>query len=91
MFLSYIALISITPHYGNQLGGTPVLIKGISFNELVNITCQFDDIKTRGIRISNKEAMCVSPRLAKSGSVPFSVSINDVLVDNSVRSFYARK
>ena len=83
--------MSITPHYGNQLGGTPVLIKGISFNELVNITCQFDDIKTQGIRMSNREAMCVSPRLPKSGSVPFSVSINDVLVENSVRFFYARK
>ena len=83
--------MSITPHYGNQLGGTPVLIKGISFNEFVNISCRFDNIKTRGIRISNREAMCVSPRLPKSGSVPFSVSINDVLVENSVRFFYARK
>ena len=84
-------MISITPHCGNQLGGTPVLIKGTCFNELVNISCQFDNIKTRGIRISNREAMCVSPRLAKSGSVPFSVSINDVLIENSVRCFYTRK
>ena len=90
VILHYIYIGFITPHFGNQLGGTPVLIRGI-FDELVIISCVFGTIETRGVRISETQAMCISPRLDFAGPVDFNVFLNDVLIPiNGVR-FYARK
>ena len=87
-FTLYIGFI--TPHFGNQLGGTPVLIRGI-FNESVNISCEFGTIETRGVRISETQAMCISPRLDIAGPVEFNVFLNDALIPNNSVRFYARK
>ena len=87
-FTLYIGFI--TPHFGNQLGGTPVLIRGI-FNESVNISCVFGTIETRGVRISETQAMCISPRLDFAGPVEFNVFVNDALIPNNSVRFYARK
>ena len=82
---------SISPNYGNQLGGTPIIITGPCFNESSSITCRFGEIETPCVRISNREALCISPKLDVKGHIPIKVIIGNVeYVDDSV-TFYSRK
>ena len=53
----------MSPNYGNQLGGTPIIITGPCFDETSSITCCFGEIETSCVRGSNREALCISPSL----------------------------
>ncbi|XP_019854776.1 PREDICTED: protein mesh-like isoform X3 [Amphimedon queenslandica] len=55
--------VLISPNSGNELGGTPVTVKGPCFNATDNITCLFGDASVPGAIVSINTALCVSPLL----------------------------
>ena len=58
-----------------MLGGTGILIEGPSFTG--EVKCFFDGVDG-SIKILNSTlAVCVSPLLQKSGSIPFMLTIGD--------------
>ena len=89
--LSSIGSYSISPNYGNQLGGTPIIIAGPCFNESSSITCHFGDIETPCVRISQMEAMCISPKLDVNGRIPIKVKVGNVEYEDESVTFSSRK
>ena len=66
-------IITLSPDYGNVLGGSPILVSGPYFTvqEGDTVKCLFDDATVDGIFVSNQQVLCVSPSLSKTGRVPF--------------------
>ena len=83
----------ITPSYGHQLGGTPIIIKGPCYNIADEILCQFIDVDEKkdvnGIVVDTKEALCISPMLSYSGNIELKVFVNSDSVGTT--KFYSRK
>lgn len=69
--------IQLSPHYGNQLGGAPVMVSGmnVTFEEEDNITCIFNDEEVKGVYINEEQALCVFPELSQTGTVLFQLQI----------------
>ncbi len=94
-FLSTTVVIS--PTHGSMLGGTVITI----FNSRLRlispqtppskIVCMFDFIAVIGAVVSRSEAICISPRLDKSGPVQLSVLVDDEQVRTTNKIFYSRK
>ena len=72
-------IIRLSPSYGNQLGGTPVMVSGtdVVFRERDDITCVFSDQRVEGVYINQEQALCVSPELSETGTIPFQLMIED--------------
>ena len=88
LFTNYIA--TITPTHGSMLGGTVLVIDRLS--STTRITCMFDDsIAVNGTMVSTSIAICISPRLDKSGPVQLSVLIDDEQIKTNSEIFYSRK
>ena len=69
--------LKLTPHYGNQLGGAPILVSGnnVTFREEDDITCVFGDREVKGVYVDKDQALCVSPELSQTGIVLFQLLI----------------
>ena len=69
--------IQLTPHYGNQLGGAPIIVSGtdVKFGEGDDITCIFHDQEVKGVYVNEEQALCVSPQLSQTGTVLFQLQI----------------
>ena len=76
---------TLSPNYGNQLGGTLVTVRGPCFSELSNIQCEFDGRTMVALYKSELLVYCTTPSLSRSGRVSFRL-----LVDGEVRgeTFY---
>ena len=77
LFFVITGVVSIKPDYGNQLGGTPVIIYGLLFGESSNISCLFGDVAALGVKISDTEAMCISPKLDTNGYIPVKILVDE--------------
>ena len=66
-------IITLSPDYGNMLGGSSILVSGPSFTvqEGDTIKCMFDDTAVDGIFVNNQQVLCVSPLLSQTGRMPF--------------------
>lgn len=81
----------ISPNSGNELGGTPVTVKGPCFNATDNITCLFGNTSVPGAIVSINTALCVSPLLNTAAtSVEFVLRSNGIDV-GSTAIFYLSK
>ena len=81
----------ISPNSGNELGGTPVTVRGPCFNATDNITCLFGNTSVPGVRVSVTTALCISPMLNTAAtSVDFVLASNGSNVGSSV-VFYLSK
>ena len=89
--LSSIGSYSISPNYGNQLGGTPIIITGPCFDESSSITCHFGEIETPCVRVSKREALCISPKLDVKGRIPIKVMVGTVSYEDDSVTFSSRK
>ena len=69
--------LKLTPHYGNQLGGAPILVSGddVTFAENHDITCIFGDEKVDGVYVNEEQVLCVSPELPQTGVVLFQLEV----------------
>ena len=69
--------VKLSPHYGNQLGGAPVIVSGddITFREDDDIMCVFGEQKIDGVYVDEEQALCVSPELSETGIVLFELTI----------------
>lgn len=84
------AIVVISPNYGNQLGGTPVIIKGPCFNENDTIQCVFGSSDPEpGARVNKMKALCISPSILKTGDVEFVLKVNGTQIGSA--NFYLRK
>ena len=84
------AVVVISPNYGNQLGGTPVIIKGPFFNENDIIQCVFGSSDpVPGAQVNEVKALCILPSTSKTGSVEFVLKVNGTLIGSA--TFYLRK
>ena len=74
-FYSAAAPVLLSPQVGNQLGGTPVVVTGPSFQPYGTTECSFGGISTPGIFVSHKSAICISPAMDALGSVEVTVEV----------------
>ena len=82
--------IVISPNYGNQLGGTPVIIEGPCFNENDIIQCVFGSSDpVPGAQVNEVKALCISPSTLKTGNVEFILKVNGTQIGSA--AFYLRK
>ena len=58
-----------------MLGGTGILIEGPSF--MGEVKCSFDGVEGSAKKLNSNLAVCVSPLLQKSGSIPFMLTIDN--------------
>ena len=86
--VSFSGAIQLSPHYGNQLGGAPIMVSGtdVKFGEGDDITCIFDDQEVKGVYVNEERALCVSPQLSQTGTVLFQLQI----VQEEPGSFFFR-
>ena len=72
-----IGKLVLTPRYGSELGGTPIIVTGdkLTAYEEDNVTCVFDRIRTDGFVTKDGRVFCVSPELKRTGRVPFELYI----------------
>ena len=73
----YIGTLKLTPDYGNQLGGAPIIVSGpnVTFKEEDDITCVFGGREAKGVYVNEEQALCVSPELSETGIVLFQLLI----------------
>ena len=74
LFTSTAELI-LVPRIGNQLGGTPVLIRGFCLQPYDVITCLFDGIAGLGSYVNPSTALCVTPAMSSAGQVAMEMRI----------------
>lgn len=76
-FYSHAGTLELTPQYGNQLGGTPIIVSGpnVTFREEDDITCVFDGQGVIGVYLNEEQALCISPELSVTGTVLFQLLI----------------
>ena len=67
--------VTLTPSFGNQLGGTPVIIRGPCFAPGDIIGCNFNSTGVLGKYVNNETALCVTPTVNVVGSTDVSVRI----------------
>ena len=95
-FLSTTVVIS--PTHGSMLGGTVITISNSNLG-LVSplrppskIVCMFDSTAVIGAVVFSNEAICISPRLDRSGPVQLSVLIDGRQINQTRNKiFYSRK
>ena len=85
----FLGSITISPSYGNQLGGTPIIIQGPCFSTEDSIKCSFNDIVVGAVVMSNERAMCISPMLHSAGVVKFAVLNKTEAI--GITTFHARE
>ena len=70
--------ITLTPRYGSELGGTPVIVTGekLIANEEDSVICVFDGRETDGFVTKDGQVLCVSPEMSRTGRVPFRLHIS---------------
>jgi hypothetical protein len=70
------AVLTLTPPYGNQLGGTPVLISGLCVKPENTITCQFggSNILQFASVVDESTILCVTPVMTILGEVKVEVN-----------------
>ena len=73
LFSSQQADLILTPGFGNQLGGTPVLIQGLCFLPSDDILCIFDGNTVVGRYVNQNIVMCTTPVMETAGTVDVSV------------------
>ena len=66
--------VILTPHLGNQLGGTPVIVEGLSLLPNDVIQCEFDGIATDGQYVNRTTALCITPIMSTQGIVTVNVT-----------------
>ncbi len=71
---------TVTPSSGHQLGGTPVVVTGLTIQEQDDVNCVFDQSRARGTYINSNTTFCVSPRLNRRGLITFRIEVNGVLL-----------
>ena len=60
----------LNPWYGNILGGVPVILTGPTYIKSTDkLYCLFDGVKVDGVYVSQRQVLCVTPRLRKIGKV----------------------
>ena len=74
-FIFIPADVTLTPSHGNQLGGTPVLVKGFHLESNDSIICIFDGIASVGTYVDARTALCVTPVMNTQGIVTVDVRI----------------
>ena len=70
------------PHFGNMLGGTPLLITGPCIEELNNqniesmhtLTCKFGEEEVGGVGVGS-QFLCISPQLSITGRVTLQLTL----------------
>ena len=72
-----IGKLVLTPRYGSELGGTPIIVTGdkLTAYEEDNVTCVFDGIETDGFVTKDGQVFCVSPEMSRTGRLPFRLHI----------------
>ena len=70
--------IFLKPRYGSELGGTPVVVSGTNLTvaEEDSVTCVFGVEETEGFVINEREVLCVSPEMPRTGRLPFELRID---------------
>ena len=81
--------ITLSPSYGNQLGGTPIIIQGPCFNTEDSIKCSFNATEVSAVVMSNERAMCISPMLHSAGVIKFKLLNGTDTIGIAI--FHARK
>ena len=89
--------VEISPTRGSMLGGTVITISNNRLGLKVTsppskIVCMFDSIAVIGAVVTTTKAICISPRLDKSGPVQLSVLIDGQQINETTNKiFYSRK
>ena len=73
-----IGQIFLKPRYGSELGGTPVVVTGTNLivADKDSVTCVFSHTETEGFVINEREVLCISPEMTKTGRMPFELRID---------------
>ena len=69
------AELVLAPRIGNQLGGTPVLVRGFCLRPYDVITCLFDGIAGLASYVNPSTALCVTPTMPSAGQVAMEMRI----------------
>ena len=77
-YIFYEGHIFLKPRYGGELGGTPVVVSGTNLTvaEEDSVNCVFGGIETEGFVINEREVLCVSPEMSRTGGLPFELCID---------------
>ncbi|XP_072178726.1 sushi domain-containing protein 2-like [Diadema setosum] len=68
--------LTVSPLRGTMLGGTQVFVRNAVLNATSVISCTFDNQTVRGRRLSDSDAVCVTPTFFKTGRIPLAVSFD---------------
>ena len=75
LFITGVA-ITMSPRYGNELGGDVISIQGPCFREGDVIACRFADVEVPGVVVNPLLAQCVAPQLGRTGRVKFELFLD---------------
>ena len=67
--LIFTAEVFLSPQHGNQLGGTPVLIRGLCLEPSDSVVCIFDGRPSVGQVVDGFTALCTTPIMDTLGTV----------------------
>ena len=73
IMLSHAAELFLSPQHGNQLGGTPVLIRGLCLEPSDIVLCIFDRRLSVGQVVDGFTALCTTPIMDTLGTVQVQV------------------
>ena len=72
----YPGTVRLEPMYGSILGGTGVMVEfQLQSQGVDEVVCMFDGITVSGALVHPALALCVSPRLSRTGQVSFQFRI----------------
>ena len=75
--------LTLSPSYGNILGGETISVAGPCFSPTSRIECVFDGIRNSSIYVSQKEVLCIAPQLQRTGKVDFRLLIDETVKGRS--------
>lgn len=86
-------MIKIEPAYGNMLGGTGVVVSAtqLAIGEDDEIQCVFDGIKVRGVYVNERQALCISPLLSRTGRLSFQIIVTGSTIFSGESTFTSCK
>ena len=88
--------LSLTPNYGNQLGGQSVSVEILNDDDInllaFNITCTFDNIEASVYPISSTTILAIMPSLNRAGYIPINVQFQEgPIIWSFTEDFYSGK
>jgi hypothetical protein len=84
-------LITIVPDYGGIIGGTTLVIYGVSFESYKSATCLFGNISMPALILNGTAIECVTPSVPLTGTVQLGLTFDGVYISTDLIFTYVNR